>query len=67
VVFACRLQQYGRPQAAIGQIEIQDAAERTFTIAKAPRTGELLARLRKFRGRLPATFKFVRLEANERG
>jgi len=30
-------------------------------------TRELLARLRKFRGRLPATFKFDRLEANERG
>jgi antitoxin MazE len=27
----------------------------------------LLAQLRKFRGRLPADFKFDRLEANERG
>jgi hypothetical protein len=30
------------------------------------RVCELLARLRKFRGRLPATFEFDRLEANER-
>jgi antitoxin MazE len=48
------------------QIEIQVAARRAFTIARAPSTRELLARLRKFRGRLPATFKFDRLEANER-
>jgi antitoxin MazE len=48
------------------QIEIQIAAKRTFTIAKAPGTRELLARLHKFRGSLPATFKFDRLEANER-
>ncbi len=48
------------------RIEIQLAARRTFAIAKAPDTRELLARLRKFRGSLPATFKFDRLEANER-
>jgi antitoxin MazE len=48
------------------QIEIQVTAKREFAIARAPGTRELLARLRKFRGRLPATFKFDRLEANER-
>ena len=48
------------------QIEIQIAAKRVFLVAKAPGTRELLARLHKFRGRLPATFKFDRLEANER-
>jgi antitoxin MazE len=48
------------------QIEIQVAAKKAFAVAKAPGTRELLARLRKFRGRLPATFKFDRLEANER-
>ena len=48
------------------QIEIQVAAKHAFAITKAPGTRELLARLRKFRGRLPATFKFDRLEANER-
>ena len=48
------------------QIEIQVAGKHAFAVAKAPGTRELLARLRKFRGRLPATFKFDRLEANER-
>src|SRR5271154_4236025 len=49
------------------QIEIQVASKRLFDVAKAPGARELLARLRKFRGRLPATFKFDRLDANERG
>jgi antitoxin MazE len=48
------------------KVEIQVASRRVFEVAKAPSTRELLARLRKFRGRLPATFKFDRLEANER-
>ena len=48
------------------QVEVQIAGKQTFQVAKAPGARELLARLRKFRGRLPATFKFDRLEANER-
>lgn len=48
-------------------IEIQIAGTRTFEIEKKPGAAELLARLRKFRGRLPADFKFDRLEAHERG
>jgi antitoxin MazE len=48
------------------QIEIQVAEKRAFAIVRAPGTRELLARLRKFRGKLPATFKFDRLEAHER-
>jgi antitoxin MazE len=48
------------------QIEIQVAGHKAFAVARAPGARELLARLRKFRGRLPATFKFDRLEANER-
>lgn len=48
------------------QVELQVAGKRALQVAKAPDTRELLARLRKFRGRLPATFKFDRLEANER-
>ena len=47
-------------------LEIQVAGKRVFEVAKAPGARELLARLRKYRGRLPATFKFDRLEANER-
>ena len=48
------------------QIELQVAGKRAFEVTKAPDMRELLARLRKYRGRLPATFKFDRLEANER-
>jgi len=48
-------------------IEIHVAGVRTFEIAKRPQARELLARLRKFRGRLPADFKFDRVDANERG
>ena len=47
-------------------IEIQVASERVFGIQKSATPGELLAQLRKFRGRLPADFKFDRLEAHER-
>jgi antitoxin MazE len=48
------------------QIEIQVAGKKTFEVTRTPSALELLARLRKFRGRLPASFKFDRLEANER-
>jgi antitoxin MazE len=48
-------------------IEIYAAGTRTFEINRAPGVRDLLARLRKFRGRLPKDFKFDRLEANERG
>ena len=47
-------------------LEIQVAGKRAFEVAKVPNARELLVRLRKYRGRLPATFKFDRLEANER-
>jgi antitoxin MazE len=49
------------------QVEVQVARKRAFEVSKVPGTKELLARLRKYRGRLPATFKFDRFEANERG
>jgi len=48
------------------QIEIQVMGARTLEVAKKPTPAELLTRLRKLRGRLPADFKFDRLEANER-
>lgn len=48
-------------------IEIHIQGERSFAIEKAPGPRELLARLRKYRGRLPADFRFDRLEAHERG
>jgi antitoxin MazE len=47
-------------------IEIHVAGDRTFAVSKSPDNRELLARLRKFRGRLPEDFKFDRLEAHER-
>ena len=48
------------------EIEVQVAGARIFEVSKRPSGRELLARLRKFRGRLPAGFKFDRLEVNER-
>lgn len=48
------------------QLEIQIASRRAFEVSRSPNARELLARLHKFRGRLPASFKFDRLEANER-
>ena len=47
-------------------IEIHVVGARAFFTPKAPGARELLARLRKYRGRLPAGFKFDRIEANER-
>lgn len=47
-------------------IEIHIAGAHDFSIEKTPSARDFLARLRKYRGRLPADFKFDRLEANER-
>lgn len=47
-------------------IEIHVIGARTVEVARAPSSLELLARLRKYRGKLPADFKFDRIEANER-
>ena len=46
-------------------IEIEIAGARTFEVRRTPDNRELLARLRKFRGRLPGGFRFDRLEAHE--
>ena len=48
------------------QIELHLANRRSLEVAKVPGRRELLQRLRKYRGTLPATFRFDRLEANER-
>ena len=48
------------------EIEIHVADERELAIARKPGRAELLNRLRAFRGRLPADFKFDRDEANAR-
>ena len=48
------------------EIEIRIADTRTFAVARKPGREDLLARLSKFRGRLPAGFVFDRDEANGR-
>ena len=48
-------------------IEIHIVGSRTFEISKSASNEELLARLRKLRGRMPEGFRFDRLEAHERG
>ena len=47
-------------------IEIAVAGARAFEIRKKPEARELLARIRKYRGRLPTDFKFDRLDAHAR-
>ncbi len=47
-------------------IEIHVVGARTFEVKKAAGARELLSRLRKYRGTLPADFKFDRVGANER-
>ena len=47
-------------------IEVTIADARVLRIAKKPSREALLARLRQFRGKLPADFKFERDEANGR-
>ena len=48
------------------EIEIHVADARQLGIARKPGREELLKRLRAFRGRLPADFKFDRDDANAR-
>lgn len=48
------------------EIEIHVAGARDFAVARKAGRAELLKRLRAFRGRLPADFKFDRDEANAR-
>jgi antitoxin MazE len=49
-------------------IEVEVAAARKLGVRKADEGDrQALARLRAYRGRLPADFKFDRLEANSRG
>ena len=47
-------------------IEIRVTDAREFIVARKASRQELLKRLRAFRGRLPADFKFDRDEANAR-
>jgi antitoxin MazE len=47
-------------------VTIIAADERELAIKRKPTSAELVERLRKYEGRLPADFKFDRLEANAR-
>lgn len=46
------------------EIELHVVGARTLEVSRKPQVAELLERLRRLRGRLPADFKFDRLEAN---
>ena len=48
------------------EIEVHVADARKLAVARKPGRADLLKRLRAFRGRLPADFKFDRDEANAR-
>jgi antitoxin MazE len=48
------------------EIEIHITDARQFGVARTPSREDLLKRLRAFRGRVPADFKFDRDEANVR-
>jgi antitoxin MazE len=48
-------------------VEVIVAGERTFELKKKPARAELLARVRRMRGKLPPDFRFDRDEANTRG
>jgi antitoxin MazE len=49
------------------ELEIDVAGKRRLDVRRKASVQDLLERLRKYRGRLPADFKFDRLEANRRG
>lgn len=48
------------------EVEVHVQGNRSLELARKASPQELLARLRRFRGKLPADFHFDRLEANER-
>ena len=46
-------------------VEIRAAGPHVLDATKTPDFEEVLARVRKYRGRMPPDFKFDRLEAND--
>lgn len=62
------------PASVVAALELEDGdnvdihveGARSFALAKTPEADDLLARVRRLRGRLPAEFKFDRLDAHER-
>ena len=49
------------------EIEIRAADGPAFELAKLPTAEEVLIRVRSYRGRLPADFRFLREDVHERG
>lgn len=49
------------------EVELHVVGTRALEVARKPQPAELLERLRRLRGRLPADFRFDRLEASDRG
>lgn len=47
------------------EVELHVVGERTLEVSRKASPADLLARLRRLRGRLPADFHFDRLEAHE--
>ena len=47
-------------------VVLHATGQRTLEIERTPAPKEVLARLRKYRGRLPRDFRFDRLEAHDR-
>lgn len=62
------------PTAVVAALQLQDGDEieiraedgHTLTVSRKPELGEMLQRLRRFRGRLPKDFKFDREELHRR-
>lgn len=48
------------------EVEIHVAGPRRFVVSRGGETRRVLARLRRFRGRMPKAFRFDRLEAHAR-
>ena len=48
------------------EVEIHVAWPRHFVVIRGGEASRVLARLRRFRGRMPKDFRFDRLEANSR-
>ena len=48
------------------EVEVDIAGARRLELKRAENTDQILARLRKYRGSLPADFHFDRLDANAR-
>lgn len=62
------------PASVVAELDLKDGDDviihvegaRSFALEKKPEADELLAGIRRLRGRLPADFKFDRLAAHER-